>query len=146
MLFTFYCVFRLKYLSDTIYKNKDTNSTTNSDTNKDTTSNTRRIIKEKYYEPSEPSLTAYTGDVLVTIAAKTTVPLTTQVSDFMTYIENIQDDKLSDMKNCDYLYDDNLKVRDLGYKNCGDAYADYLEKNYACFQLSIYLPSVCIVN
>ena len=128
ILFTFYCVFRLKYLSDTSYKNKDTHKDTDRNTDINTDINTDKTIQEKYNDV--PSLTAYTGDVLVTIAAKTTAPAPTKISDFITYIENIQDDKLSDMLNCGYLYDDNLKVRDLGYKNCGDAYADYLDKNY----------------
>ena len=124
ILFTFYCVFRLKYLSDTSYKNKDTNS-----------------YKQEKYEDvkiniprTTPVLTAYTGDVIVTRPAMTTRPITpvvTKIGDFITYIEDIQSKgKLSDMLNCENLYDDNLKVRDLGYKSCELAYVDYLEKNY----------------
>ena len=105
ILFTFYCVFRLKYLSDTTYKNRDTT----------------RDKREKYFDipvNSPVNTSATFGSV-------------TQPNDFITYIENIQaKDKISDMLNCDTLYDDNLKVKELGYKTCGDAYADYLDKNY----------------
>ena len=117
ILFTFYCVFRLKYLSD----------------NTRTNTNTSKNIQEKLVDITLPApvITAYTGDDLVTIPALTTVPKTTQVSDFITYVENIQaKDKISDMLNCDTLFDDNLKVRELGYRYCGEAYADYLDKNY----------------
>jgi len=119
ILFTFYCVFRLKYLSDTSYKNRDT----------------IRHKQEQYEDVplNTPTLTAYTGDVIVTRDPITTEPIVavTQANDFITYIENIQaKDKISDMLNCDTLYDDNLKVKELGYKTCGDAYADYLDKNY----------------
>lgn len=128
ILFTFYCVFRLKYLSENTHKNI----------------NTRRILKETYFDPDptgSPVVTPedtykagvreYTGDVLVTRPEITKAPMITHVGDFMTYIKNIQaKDKITDMLECDTLYDDNLKVRELGYKNCGSAYSDYLEKNY----------------
>lgn len=124
ILFTFYCVFRLKYLSDNTHKTKNTK-------NKINTNN----LQEKYDDTPivtyKPGITAYTGDVLVTIPAITTVPVVTQTNDFITYIQNIQSkDKITDMLNCDKLYDDNFKVREIGYKNCGEAYADYLDKNY----------------
>ena len=127
ILFTFYCVFRLKYLSDNTRRNTNTNTNTNTN------------IQEKLVDitlPANitlpaPEITAYTGDDIVTRPALTTKPMVTQVNNFITYIENIQaKDKISDMLNCDTLYDDNLKVRELGYKNCGEAYADYLDKNY----------------
>jgi hypothetical protein len=140
ILFTFYCVFRLKYLSDNTHKTKHTNTQihTNTNTKIHTNTNTKihtNNLQEKYDDTPiityKPGITAYTGDVLVTIPAITTVPVVTQTNDFIQYIQNIQDkDKISDMLNCDTLYDDNLKVREIGYKNCGEAYADYLDKNY----------------
>lgn len=128
IIFTFYCVFRLKYLSD------NSNSNLNSNINKilkekyDSTSNTVRFLGNPLINPN---LTEYTGDVLVTIPALTTVPLIKPVSDIMTYIKNVQSaDKITDMTNCADLYDDNFKVQELGYKNCSDAYSDYLAKNF----------------
>ena len=143
ILFTFYCVFRLKYLSDNTNRNTNTNRNRNikenyegegDDTSTSTSTSTTTTTTTKSTTTTQrviPQLTAYTGDVLVTLPARTTVPMVTQVSDFITYIKNIQDKgKITDMVNCEELYDDNIKVKELGYRNCEAAYLDYLDKNY----------------
>lgn len=48
----------------------------------------------------------------------------------ISYINSIQSkDKIIDIVGCEKMYDDNIAVRELGYNNCQNAYADYLEKN-----------------
>ena len=37
--------------------------------------------------------------------------------------------KITDVKGCENVYDDNVRVRELGYNSCGNAYADYLNNN-----------------
>ena len=120
ILFTFYCVFRLKYMSENIsqhaqnYVDNDLSNQVNNQPNKYT--------YEKYKDVDGP---------IVTKATITTTPYTTRPADVISYIQNIQSkDKIRDMLNCDKLYDDNFKVRELGYRNCADAYVDYLDKNF----------------
>ena len=137
IIFTFYCVFRLKYLNDTSnkklkekYYNATTANTNPSTTNPSSTNPSTTNPSSTNPSPT-PLLTAYTGNVLVTRPEITKKPIITKTNNFITYIKNIQDkDKITDMKNCEYLYDDNIKVNEIGYRNCGDAYADYLDKNY----------------
>jgi len=93
ILFTFYCVFRLKYISDKINNNKHINNNLN----------------EKYEN----------------------IPYLTKPSNIISYINNIQsEDKITDVPGCENVYDDNYKVKGLGYKNCNSAYSDYLKNNY----------------
>ena len=93
ILFTFYCVFRLKYISDKINNNKHINNNLN----------------EKYEN----------------------IPYLTKPNNIISYINNIQsEDKITDVPGCENVYDDNYKVKGLGYKNCNSAYSDYLKKNY----------------
>ena len=128
ILFTFYCVFRLKNMSD-IYTSNINNSNINN-------SNSKKLT-EKYgdmsgsYDNEEPQV-EYTGPNLIVEKPLTTAPpKIIKENDIISYIKNIQSaGKVMDMYGCDTLYDDNYKVQELGYKNCGDAYADYLDKNY----------------
>ena len=123
-LFTFYCVFRLKYMSENIsqhaqnYMYNDLNNQPNNQLN----NQLNKYTHEKYKDVDGP---------IVTKATITTTPYTTHPADVITYIENIQSkNNIRDMLNCDKLYDDNFKVRELGYQSCGEAYSDYLVKNY----------------
>ena len=62
----------------------------------------------------------------------TPTPTANSTTNVINYINNIQkQNKISDLSNppeCKNLYDDNIKVQSLGYSNCQNAYADYLEK------------------
>ena len=78
ILFTFYCIFRIKH------------------------------IREKY------------DDIKLDNKPKTIID----------HINNIQGkNKLTDMPGCSTIYDDNIKVQELGYVNCESAYIDYLNNN-----------------
>lgn len=97
ILFTFYCVFRLKYISDKINNDKHINN------------NKKYNLNEKYEN----------------------IPYFTKPSNIISYINNIQaEDKITDVPGCENVYDDNYKVKGLGYKNCNSAYSDYLKNNY----------------
>jgi len=103
ILFTFYCVFRLKYISDKINNDKHINNNINNNNKKDNN------LNEKYEN----------------------IPYLTKPSNIISYINNIQsEDKITDVPGCENVYDDNYKVKGLGYKNCNSAYSDYLKNNY----------------
>jgi len=103
ILFTFYCVFRLKYISDKINNDKHINNNLNNNNKKDNN------LNEKYEN----------------------IPYLTKPSNIISYINNIQsEDKITDVPGCENVYDDNYKVKGLGYKNCNSAYSDYLKNNY----------------
>ena len=81
VLFTFYCVFRLKYIS------------------------------EKY--------------------ADIQIPYSTRPNNIISYINKIQsEDKILDIPGCETMYDDNYRIKGLGYNNCNEGYIDYLKNNY----------------
>lgn len=89
VLFTFYCIFRIKY----------------------------KLERYKNIPLPIPSSTLYDDK--------------SKPYDIIAYIDNIQkQDKIIDMPECENIYDDNFKVQELGYNNCNNAYADYLNKNY----------------
>ena len=105
ILFTFYCVFRLKYISDKINNDKHINNNLNNNNNNKKDNN----LNEKYEN----------------------IPYLTKPSNIISYINNIQsEDKITDVPGCENVYDDNYKVKGLGYKNCNSAYSDYLKNNY----------------
>jgi hypothetical protein len=48
----------------------------------------------------------------------------------ISYLDNLKaHNKIIDVKGCENVYDDNVRVRELGYNSCGNAYADYLNNN-----------------
>jgi hypothetical protein len=105
ILFTFYCVFRLKYISDKINNDKINNDKHINNNNNKKDNN----LNEKYEN----------------------IPYLTKPSNIISYINNIQsEDKITDVPGCENVYDDNYKVKGLGYKNCNSAYSDYLKNNY----------------
>jgi len=78
ILFTFYCIFRIKH------------------------------IREKYDD----------------------IKLATEPKTIIAHINNIQkNNKITDMPGCSNVYDDNIKVQEIGYNDCQSAYIDYLHKN-----------------
>jgi len=107
ILFTFYCVFRLKYISDKINNDKHINNNLNNNNNNNNKKDNN--LNEKYEN----------------------IPYLTKPSNIISYINNIQsEDKITDVPGCENVYDDNYKVKGLGYKNCNSAYSDYLKNNY----------------
>ncbi len=58
-------------------------------------------------------------------------------------------DKIQDLPMCNNVYDDNIGVRQIGYRDCNSAYADYLSKNLDTSQLygmSKSLTELCPVT
>ena len=49
------------------------------------------------------------------------------ISSYVAGIQNIKN--ITDIPGCKNVYDDNYAVQTLGYRNCSDAYANYLSKN-----------------
>ena len=49
------------------------------------------------------------------------------ISSYVAGIQNIKN--ITDIPGCKIVYDDNYAVQTLGYRNCSDAYANYLSKN-----------------
>ena len=48
----------------------------------------------------------------------------------ISYLDNLKaHNKIIDVKGCENVYDDNVRVRELGYNSCANAYADYLNNN-----------------
>ena len=112
ILFTFYCVFRLKYISDKhINNNKINNNKINNNKINNNKINNNKHINEKYEN----------------------IPYLTKSNNIISYINNIQSqDKITDVPGCENVYDDNYKVKILNpkYNNCNMAYVDYLKNNY----------------
>ena len=98
ILFTFYCVFRLKYISDKHINNNKINN------NK---INNNKHINEKYenipYLTNPNNIISYINNIQ-------------------------SQDKITDVPGCETVYDDNYKVKILNpkYNNCNMAYVDYL--------------------
>lgn len=56
--------------------------------------------------------------------------LATEPKTIIAHINNIQkNNKITDMPGCSNVYDDNIKVQELGYIDCESAYIDYLNKD-----------------
>ena len=107
ILFTFYCLFRLKYISANITKK----------------------MQEKYDN----------------------TPLSTlKGSNAIDWINNIEKKgKITDIPECEYVYDDNIAVGNLGYSDCQTAYNDYVNKNFDVnnkFGQSKSLADICPVS
>ena len=100
ILFTFYCIFRIKYVID---KTENFNPTLAVPTN---------------------TLAVPTNNVWIT------KPQTTMNSNnIIAYINNVQSTKsITDIPGCENMYDDNINVQKLGYNNCNNAYSDYVSK------------------
>jgi hypothetical protein len=46
------------------------------------------------------------------------------------YLDDVKvHDKITDVSGCENIYDDNVRVRELGYNSCANAFADYLNNN-----------------
>jgi hypothetical protein len=105
ILFTYYCLFRLKYISGKIEKK----------------------IQEKY--DNTPKLTG---------------------SNAIDWINDIEKKgKITDIAGCEYVYDDNIAVGNLGYNDCQTAYNDYVNKNFDVnnkFGQSKSLADICPVS
>jgi len=104
ILFTFYCIFRLKYIS--------------------------KNIQEKYFNIVSP---------------------TSSNSNVFDWISNIEkQDKITDVSDdCKNVFDDNIRVGDLGYSDCQTAYNDYVNKGYDVndkFGQSQSLADICPVS
>ena len=99
ILFTFYCIFRLKYISET---NKTNEKNKINKTNK---------TNEKYTNITIP-ITTQSPDII----------------SYINTIQKTQN-KITDIPVCKDIYDDNYNVQELGYNNCNTAYTDYLQKN-----------------
>ena len=107
ILFTYYCLFRLKYISGKIEKK----------------------IQEQYDN----------------------TPLSTlKGSNAIDWINNIEKKgKITDITGCEYVYDDNIAVGNLGYSDCQTAYNDYVNKNFDVnnkFGQSKSLADICPVS
>ena len=58
------------------------------------------------------------------------ITITTKPNTIIDYINTIQNqNELTDMPGCSNIVDDNIKVQELGYSDCENAYSDYLNKN-----------------
>lgn len=58
------------------------------------------------------------------------ISISTKPQTIIAHINNIQENnKLTDMPGCGNVYDDNIKVQELGYIDCQNAYSDYLIKD-----------------
>ena len=58
------------------------------------------------------------------------ISISTKPQTIIAHINNIQEhNKLTDMPGCGNVYDDNIKVQEIGYNDCQSAYVDYLHKN-----------------
>jgi hypothetical protein len=141
IIFTFYCIFRIKYIRekymDVMTKKKSvaviTQQSFISSDSSDSSSQlpiitqlpimTKSSLSKDYKDPNDPNDPKDPKDLQQ-------IPTTTQSQDVISYINNVQKYKdIIDIPGCENIYDDNYSVRDLGYNNCGNAYADYLEKN-----------------
>ena len=48
----------------------------------------------------------------------------------ISYLDNLKvHNKITDVNGCENVYDDNTRVRELGYNSCANAYSDYLNNN-----------------
>jgi len=107
ILFTFYCLFRLKYISAKIEKK----------------------LQEQYDNTPLSTLKGINA---------------------IDWINNIEKKgKISDIKGCEYVYDDNIAVGNLGYSDCQTAYNDYVNKNFDVnnkFGQSKSLADICPVS
>jgi hypothetical protein len=105
ILFTFYCIFRIKYISDK--------------------------IQEKYANTPLPKPSSTSGSVI-------------------DWVDNIDKTAIiTDIKGCEYVYDDNIGVGILGYSDCKTAYNDYVEKSFDVnnkFGQSKSLAEICPVS
>jgi hypothetical protein len=105
ILFTFYCIFRIKYISEK--------------------------IQEKYADAPLPKPSSNSGSVI-------------------DWVNNIQKtDVITDIKGCEYVYDDNIEVGNLGYTDCKTAYNDYVSKGFNVndkFGQSKSLADMCPVS
>jgi hypothetical protein len=126
ILFLFYCIFRVKYIREKYY-----------DISYGTTTQSNLV-------PARPQIPTRA------ILQGRQFPITTQETDVYDYINNIQNKgKVTDMINCEEVYDDNIAVRDLGYNNCQSAYSDYLQNNLDLentYGMSRSLADICPVS
>ena len=111
ILFSYYCLFRLKYISTKIEKK----------------------MQEKYDN------------------TPITRPLSTlQGSNAIDWINDIEKKgKITDIPGCEYVYDDNIAVGNLGYSDCKTAYNDYVNKNFDVnnkFGQSKSLADICPIS
>lgn len=129
IIFTFYCIFRIKYIRE---KYMDVMSKK--------PQSVVLITRQSYDsdESSQPTInSAILPDTIELSKSKSPnatqnplIPITTQSQDIISYINNIQkNNEVTDIPDCQTIYDDNYSVQELGYNNCSSAYADYLEKN-----------------
>ena len=111
VLFTFYCLFRLSYMHKTIKANI-----------------TQQIPKASISMNSSNALNKF-ADVADTDTDNITNITEALPIDAITYLNNIlTKDKITDIKECENVYDDNLGVRALGYSTCGNAFTDYFNR------------------
>lgn len=121
IIFTFYCIFRIKYIREKYIDVMEK------------TQQSVVLITKQSFDKSTPSASAVqlpTTTESSEFLEPTESPITTQSQDIFTYINNLQTyNNITDIPNCENMYDDNYGVQDLGYNNCSSAYADYLDKN-----------------